>query len=482
MDHVLDAVFAWLDGASLLRAGAVCRRWADRASRPEAWHGRMAETGWTRGMPPRCAWLRSLGVRARWRRSSVAVSRLTHDDGSLLCGDGDWVVYDRASEPFARLGTTHIHDLASGQTVGVLRCRVQMAALSCKRARVAAVNYDWFTSARAVTLWAPAAPDDYRSGNTDDDHNSDGDAHSGDGDDCGGGGGDWRQVGALPGVPECMDNARLLWQGDGLLLAYGTTDSRNLVAEWIDPHGPAMRVACRCRYDGGAHGGRGYRPVLQVGAAALVASAEAVYVLDPRDPSAGAAPLMRLGGTDRRPGSMRTPGEALDDGRHIVTYRGRCVNSRDGGMELWDVRAARADARPVAELHEPDWRRVVCATARGTVLGWRLYLCAGHAAAAANPFFARGPGHRCDGCRMTLREWDPAGGAADDLFSVGLPSVDDRFRWYCSWGDERRMVVRDANLELYLFDTAASSSASTTTAAAHGPSVVGAARIPVVPD
>lgn len=432
MDHVIDAVFARLDDESLLCAGAACRGWAARSRRPEAWHGRCNNVEWARGMSRKDALVRSLRVRGRWRRHRVAVSELACGAASPLCNDGDWLVYRctammPADGAHAWSTAVCVRDLAAGRTVariGVGSGGGKLAALHRDRARLVLDQNESDSSQYhpTVKIWAPAADGDDR----------DRDLALG-----------WRELCDVPtmAVPAL---GGLRWQGD-VLLAY-TTERRtaSFVAEWIDLSGGAPRVAVRRELSADAVYGDGGK-VVHLGDTALVVGATAVSVLDPRDPRPGLTPLVRLGDGGRR----WMPGEALDDGRHIVTYRRRCRDSWFADcVALWDVRAARN--LPVAELTEHGWRHVVCATVRGTVLGWAALCCEEHASTnAMDP----GTYRYCRRCRMSLREWDSARGTTEAILTVGtwFPPGLREHSCDCVWGNERFIAVQYADYATCLY-------------------------------
>ena len=441
MDHALDAVFVWLDSESLLRAGAVCRRWAERASRPEAWRGRVAGVEWARDLTPRDAYRRSLNVRARWLRGRhVAMTALVRrNDVDVLCADGRRLAYRCADEAvgavaaddaddrwdgtaLAWVDAIRICDVASGRTVGSLPVHVVRVALARENVHCATTGPQQDDSDRELLqVWSPAAA-----------------AAA----DCGTSGGvdvvaEWRPTcTATLGATEHMYDSGLQWQGDRLLLYRGVAgDAGEHVAEWFDVGDGEARVAARHSYrDGTMHG-----TLVCLGASAFAVSGRAIYALDPRAPPGGTGPLMTLR-SGARGAHEDTKAGALDDGRHVVTYPHDSNPAGSPlGIELWDVRAARTDAAPVAARYDRGWERLPCATARGTVLGWVRHRCRRHGITS----FVQ----RCGECCASLVEWDPARNSVETRLDVRTSA------WVrCVWADERRALLHHPDNEIYLVD------------------------------
>ena len=429
--HALDAVFAWLDGESLLRAGAVCRRWRERAARDEAWRGRLVtEVGWARGMHPRDVLLMSLNCAAGWRRRRVTPTELARGDARWLCADGDWLAYREAEgrflrEPesgaFAWRRAVRIHDAGAEQTVATLPVDAEAAAASRAGGRCATLHWDAHRRRSVCDVWTASA----------DDH-----------DDSGGGG--WRRASTLELPYAFYDvdkhwvahsyDCGLRWQNETLLVyGRGTADQEARVcAEWLDAGTGALRSVARHSWRSVAfYGGARTGWIVGVGASSFVVTEDSMYVLDPRTDTDRRPPpsLLRLrqpsGGAVRR---RIQRCDALDDGRHIALH---WRTDEASSVELWDVRAARADA--VLGV-DPRWEQTLCTTARGTVLGW-----------------SSGPD--ADGYhRGALMEWDAARGTVDERLAVRFHPGQPRIG--CVWADERRAVVRRGDAGLYVFDAA----------------------------
>ena len=403
-DHALDAVLAWLDNESLLRAGAACRRWRERTTRRDAWRGRVAEVGWTRGMHPRDAYVRSLDVRARWRRRCVAVTELPRNL-KMLCADGDWLVCGHETMlprdgVYGRSPCVRIYDAATTRTVAELAVHARAAALSRTNALCASLSPRAALSPvcdMRCDVWAPPRA-----------------------------GGRWRAACTVPIERTMSAAAALRWQGDTLLVYDNccTAAGPSCYAEWFDVGAGAARSVSRREYDDIPTGGQ----LVCSGPLAMVASGWEIRVLDPR--TRDVVPLMTL---RREPADhpIATEITALDDGRHIAMQRYvRCV-------ELWDVRAARADATPVARLRDVRWHGILCATARGTVLGYADRPCPRHTAVRR-------------ACGIAIEEWDTVRGSAEALLEVG--DACDAESYGCAWADERRAVVMRVPGTALLFD------------------------------
>ena len=413
--HALDAVLAWLDAESLLRAAMVCRRWAARATQDGAWRGRVVAAAWTRGMTPRDAYVRSLRVRARWRSGRVAALGLAHGEQRVLAADGDWLacacgypVTGRAVMPYCPVVQTRcvrIHDTTAARTVGVLPAHPGVAALSRRSARCATLPDSPHPC--QIEVWGPPATTAPAAD----------DAPT------------WRRVGAVPWGPRGASRCgRLWWWGaDDVLFAHHTPEDPRLpvVAEWFDlAGGGAPRSVSRREY-------RTRGDVVWSGAAAWVVAASRVCALDPRAPPGDLpAPLVTLrhdfgGDSDRE-------ATALGDDRRLAMewrHRGTDVSV----VKLWDVRA---DSRPVAELRNPRCRGVACGTARGTVLLWAL-----------PPNAARLHG---DAPPVGLAEWDPVRDCTEPLMPLCAecwPGSDG-----CRWADERRALCIAADGHAFLWD------------------------------
>ena len=431
MDHALDAVFAWLDGESLLRAGMVCRRWAHRAVGKEAWHGRVAGVRWARDLSPRDAYRRSLSVRSHWLRR-VAVTTL--ETGLRpLCSDGDWLVYahDRSHPddpshcrysggpvPREYYRSTRLYDADLARTVAVLPDDARAAALWRQTARCATVTTEgpgpgmpYYTYSATCTVWAPAVPPDDRGREA------------------------WCKLCSFRLGETTPGTAVVRWQhAHHRLLVYRATNSCCCV-EWFDVGAGTARPAARQE--------RAWSSSVQLVAAADASSAflavdNALYALDPRasaDP--GASPLLTFDAADHR--SVAD----LGDGRHVVTgHRAEKTGHRGSWcLELWDLRAAGARAAPVATLyppsrHRPSWQDVpMCATARGTVLGLTHRECPQRAYCSAH---------------VAIEEWDPARGSTRKLFVAGDDCDFGHYTW--RWADERRIIMGHNYLPGVLLD------------------------------
>ena len=428
-DHnALDATFAWLDGESLLRAGAACRRWRERATRRDAWHGRVTEVGWTRGMRPHDAYLCSLNVQARWRRRHIAATTLLQGRGAMLCADGDWLAFRQLGrevrpsgqfEPWSH--TVRIYDAAAARTVGTLTVPAVAMALSRDAGRCATVDAAEGPAGRAAcTVWAPpsaaAAAGTY--GNA------------------------WRAACTVPVDWDALDvnSGRLRWWSGPVLAVCALTRGHGNVrvrAEWFDLGAGEARSVVHREYGGDGRDGWEDGLVQRDDAGAFVLYGDSFYALDPRPSSADQTPLMTLppvaGGMDRRRLSY-----VSGDGRRIVTY----AHDRDRTrVELWDVRAGRSGVLPAvaaAAASDTHWLYAMCATARGTVLGWAHRRCASHAKVL------------CDECHNAMEEWDPARGTVDEVMAVRGP---ESHQMRCVWTDERRAVLQCFDGEgLHLLD------------------------------
>ena len=421
-DHTLDAAFAWLDGESLLRAGAACRRWRERASRPEAWRGRVGEVGWARALSPRDAYLRSLNARARWRRRRIAVTRLGHGKTHLLCRDDDWLLYECTdavlgcdAHGVAALEPTRsacIYDAASARTVATLPVHAHAAALSNRHRRCAAITYPDIPSsdddAALCELWSPAA-----------DPSDDG-------------GAPWRLAGSVTCGRRSGFRYTLQWHDDVLFALQGSAlGNVPVVAEWIDWGTGAARSVSRREYPARW---TQLEPV-RIGTTAFVLCERELYALDRRTPPGDAAPLMTLGPPWAGSGPCFRGVASLGDGRHIATHRPWSWTEAMV-VELWDVRAAHAGATPVAELRAMGIVSVLGATARGTVLLWMRQ--------AGNGIL---PGSR------TIVEWNTARGSLETLLVVR-----QQFGRACHviQADERRAVALYDDGQMFLLDADAS--------------------------
>ena len=429
--HALDAVLAWLDAESLLRAAMVCRRWAGRATRDGAWRGRVAEVAWTRGVRAHDAYRRSLNVRARWRRGRVTATALMLGRGRLLCADGDWLAvavrgrglcWTGGAAELEETRTVYLYDAAVSRTVGTLPVRATAAALSRDAARCVTIAHPAARRDRPVcAVWTPPPDAD---------------------------GGAWRSACEVPLGCRVSDSHRmhLCWHGDALaVLRDGPQggDAR-VLAEWFDVG--AGQARCVARHAFSVPAGCDV-PWDHEGALLMVGNA--VYALDPRAPPEP-PPLARLP-------RMETPLErsrvlSLDGGRRFVTCATRACRYGKR-LELWDARAGTA---PVAALHDERWYDVprgialrgerwddvLCGTARGTVLGSATVPCAAHRWCAVSL-------SECAWCRLSVREWDPARGAADEVAAVGNSGT---LYVSCPWADERRVLLDYGKEGLHLLD------------------------------
>ena len=413
--HALDAVLAWLDAESLLRAAMVCRRWAERAARDEAWRGRVAAaTGWTRGVRERDAYRRSLNVRARWRRGRVPAVTLSMDFHSeVLCGDDDRLAFTQrrhevrwadGSADVALSRTVRIYDVAAARAVGTLPVCADVAALSPGARRCATIDVR-----RECAVWRPTAE-------TQD--------------------GTWRAVCAVPFEGDVLgrSNARLRWQGD--VLAVCAVDSMaarvRVRAEWFDVGAGEPRLVGR-RECGDGHT-RMFGQTLWCDAGAFALFGGSVYVLTAHAPPTDRAPQMKLPpAANDRP---RYLGLTFRDGSALVTYLygqgGRC-------LELWDTRAARPEAAGTVQI--AHCRDILCVTARGTVLVWAETPCPQHTESGVDI--------SCAACRVGIKEWDPARRTVDDALLVDHRSYS---RVHCPWADERRAVLSIEGGGLCLLD------------------------------
>ena len=431
--HALDAVFAWLDGESLLRAVMVCRRWAERAFRPEAWRGRTTPVEWLREMPARDAYRRSLEARTRWRRGRVAVTQLAARNANLLCVDRHWIAY-RPEDA----GPMRVYDVAGARTVGLLPCPANSVALSVRKARCATIRWEpnacgtVGTGRPVCTVWAPPSE-----------------------------GLRWRVAYEVPfdGADICLPRVR--WHDDGLLVCTNTDSTGGSVVEWFDAGaGAAVSVARHGFRNTGMAG-----PLLfGSGTRVFLTDMRVVHALDPRVPPDHRRPLLTL--CDGDAGYSRHDPVALDDGRHIAVLRSTARRFEPAGAELWDVRGASGRASLAAQLPDAREWNALCATARGTVLGWVRRPCDDRRNCVS-------PRYPCPGCRVVLEEWDTARGSVEPLLAVGTGHamlLDDMFH---VWGDERRTVLyydfRRAD-GLYVLDTDPNPAAAPTATppGAHG--------------
>ena len=422
MYHVaLDAVFAWLDAASLLAAGAVCRRWMERAGRTEAWRSRVAGVGWARGLHPRDAYLRSLRVRRRWRRcADIAVSHVGSDyriNYGMLCSDGDWLAFQstgvRLDATSAGIGTrsvVRVYDVGRARAVAAIPVDESPLALriavSSSLGRCAVLSKPR-NAPGACEVWAPAA---------------DGPA--------------WRPTCRLE-----LDSAdELHWQRDMLLACRRNFHPGPMLgwggvkAEWYDVgSGTTLAVASREYPAGRPH-------MVHIGDRDLLVIGSAVYALDARaPPAAEASPLTTLR-SGFGAGAVAVGATGLGDGRLIAATFGD-ASCGALGVELWDVRAAGRDAAPVAGLRSACWYDTLCGTARGTVLGTASAPCGEH---------ANHHDHLCQNCTVSLEEWDVARGASAPLLLGRIPDTDGKTSFV--WTDERRIVVSCNGGELFVLD------------------------------
>ena len=445
MDHGLDAVFAHLDTPSLLRAGRVCRRWGERERRPETWRGRAAAVPWARDTGVRDAWLRSLRARGRWRRGHFSATVLG-PGLQFECADGDWLLHRRDADR----DSVCIYDAAAARALAMPPVKLHVAALSHARRCLATLRYEhgqgdpgtngrWTCRLRRQTAAS--------------------------GSDCGE---RWQAVDALARLP-CTEyrgpgpdwDARLFWLGDAagndsrsggghdgtLLFASADCthhDRWSFCADWIDAATGAVHTAHREHREAGINHAEAV-PADGTARCAWMVNGRALYVLDPRAPpdDVAARPLMTLrSAVGAHPLWYAAP---LRDGRSVaLCYCDRPWRRLPAAAELWDVRAARADAPPVAKLRDSRVLRLLCATARGTVLLSACSPCAAHGGDGGTAIAG------CPRCRVTLEEWDPSGGGG--VAPETLAEAPRRCYMPIEWCDERRAVMCTLDGELLLCD------------------------------
>lgn len=409
--HALDAAFAWLDCESLLRAGAVCRRWRERAALPQAWRPHVTVVGWTRGMDPREAHLASMRMRGRWRRGrGIAVTELAAC-GDLLHADGDWLALTcrrvvLGEDGLGASDAVRLCDIGGARTLAVLPSRTPHeptdAVLSRELGRCAVIGTAWHAPT-VCDVWAPVAAR----------------------------GGRWEAVYGIP----CDGYDGAHWQRDGQLVCCrrrGVMPAATV--EWYDVTAGAALPVSRVEHE--AMGTD--VAFVRVGDLDLLAAGETLHALDTRAPAL--APLMTFRsafGTH----TVFSNHAALGDGRLLATSASNPGGVR-AGVELWDVRAGRRDAAPVAVLRNPHWCATLCGTARGTVLGSAYVPCGGH---PADPM-------PCGDCTQSLAEWDAARGTVETLLAADGNQRRCIRRFV--WADERRTVVYLYGSSLFLLDAA----------------------------